>query len=272
MHFDTFTVSDIDTFLKLATEEEWICDPLEFDFLFRIFPQGSFVARGATGQPHGFITSIAYCKSGWIGNLIVRKDERRNGIGAKLMKLCLETLASSSVRTVWLTASSSGAPLYERLGFKEIDRIVRWRRDGALLVDSDDCQSESCISDLLRIDQAGWGDDRSILCREKVRNGRLHAVPGGAMVVQKIEISTLIGPWVADIPESADKLLDSAMKAGVQEGSTFLDLPVSNSYGNRLLEKNGFVNCTETVLMYLGDRPDYRSDTIFALASAGSIG
>lgn len=269
---EPFETEDLPTFLLLAEEEGWICDREEFRFILQKSPQGSFVARSSDGAVQGFITSLAYQRSGWIGNLIVRPDQRRNGIGSLLMGRCMEALASSGVRTVWLTASSSGAPLYERLGFRPIDRIVRWRLEGALLSNPKNNEAESKIHDLLRIDRYGWGDDRATLCRHKIGQGRLLSSSGCAMVIQKLDSGALIGPWGADSPKTAEFCIQTALYSGVASGSTFADVPGSNSPAGCLLETFGFDICGETVLMYCGDTPEYRPEVIFALASAGSIG
>lgn len=272
MEIATFTHDDIDPFLRLAAEEGWLCGRDEFRFLLDSYPQGSFVAQVRGGEPRGFITSIAYQKSGWIGNLIVARDQRRNGIGSLLMQQCLDTLASSGVRSVWLTASASGAPLYERMGFRAIDRVVRWRLDKAVGSDGSAGFSGKDILDLVSRDRFGWGDDRSLLCREAVRQGNLVSGAGSSMVIRRMEAASFIGPWVADQSETAAALLDSVMGDNAADGSTFADVPEMNVYAATLFEKNGFKRCSSTVLMYLGVVPDYRADAIFALASPGSIG
>ena len=267
------THDDIDPFLLMAADEGWLCDRREFAFLLNYYTQGAFAAVGDDGEVQGYITSIAHRLSGWIGNLIVGKEKRRKGIGSMLMERCLETLASSGVRTVWLTASSSGAPLYERLGFRAIDRIFRWRVNGGLLASSNGCPPESAILGLLQLDRYGWGDDRSGLCREKIRHGTLLTGHGAALVIQEIDHAcTLIGPWAAHLPKSAGGLLEAAMKMRLDTGATFVDLPAGNAQACTLLERNGFKHCSETVLMYLGDKPDFRPHAIYALASSGSIG
>lgn len=269
---EPFLLDDLDAFLHMASEEGWICDPQEFNFILHSYPEGSFIVRSVDGGVLGCITSLAYHCSGWIGNLIVRTDQRRNGIGSILMANSLDALESSGVSTVWLTASSAGAPLYERIGFRAIDRIYRWHREGALMSDPIVPAKELDVIDLIRRDCRGWGDDRSILCREKVRQGRLLAAPGGSMVIQNLESGALIGPWSADSPKAAELLLQSALVGGSHDGATYADVPGSNSKALRLLEDTGFASCSETVLMYYGVPPAYHPEIIFALASAGSIG
>ena len=96
-----FFETDLDPFLALAKEEGWICDRWEFEFLLENFPQGCFVCR-EKGTALGYITSVKYGKSGWIGNLLVHPDARRRGIGRWLMESAVAGLLRSGVETVFL--------------------------------------------------------------------------------------------------------------------------------------------------------------------------
>jgi ribosomal protein S18 acetylase RimI-like enzyme len=136
MIIDRFRHEDLTAFLTLAAEENWICGQGEFDFLLRQFPQGCLAAR-IDDTPVAFITAIKYGTSGWIGNLIVRRDLRGKGIGNVLMRKALAVLLDAGARTIWLTASEAGKSIYERLGFGAVDLVERWygtgtgRGDGA---------------------------------------------------------------------------------------------------------------------------------------------
>src|SRR6266516_6587956 len=124
MRIDAFGHDDIDGFLSLAVAEGWICGRWEFEFLFRSFPQGCLVAREAE-LPIGYVTSIRYGESGWVGNLLVRKECRGKGVGTALMKQALAALSEAGAGTTWLTASREGKPIYESLGFAEVGVMNR---------------------------------------------------------------------------------------------------------------------------------------------------
>ena len=129
METDRLRNDDVVEFLRLSHREGWICDEWEPGFLRRTFPQGCLV-KGVRGFPVVYVTSIRHETSGWIGNLLVHPDLRRRGLGAELMTLAITALEEAGVETIWLTASPSGKPLYERLGFREIDTIRRWSGPG----------------------------------------------------------------------------------------------------------------------------------------------
>ncbi len=266
---DRFSETDTPRFLHLAASEGWITDAGEIDFLLSSFPQGCLVRR-LQGRGEAFVTSLRHERSGWIGNLLVQPSLRRQGTGGELMAEALAALEQGGVETVWLTASPSGKPLYERLGFKEIDTIRRWRGGGleaALPVGG-----ESRLSDLLRWDSAGWGDRRERLLRSLVAVGTLHAGSGGCLVIRPQGRHSQIGPWVGESASALVELFEETVRPADPGRLFLLDVPEGNGAVTCCLEQNGFVTTGTTVLMYRGKTPGYRPDLIGALGSFGSMG
>jgi ribosomal protein S18 acetylase RimI-like enzyme len=179
--FSALTAADVPWFLNLATREQWVCDPWEFAFLLRIFPHGCMVVR-AHQEPVAFITSISYGNSGWIGNLLVDGEHRGKGLGRTLMERALAILQLAGVERIWLTASSAGRPIYERLGFTKSDEISRWKGRGL------DCgcvpADDSGCHDVENLDATGWGDPRESLLTELKGRGPLFATPDQFLLVQ----------------------------------------------------------------------------------------
>lgn len=269
MEIDGFRLDDIDPFLRLAAAEGWICDTWEFSFLLRHFPQGCFVVRGE-GGPVAFVTSIKYGTSGWLGNLIVAPELRGKGCGSALLESALGALIHAGTRTVWLTASAAGRPIYERLGFFTIDVIERWRGTG---VTTKGLGPTSIAPDLLlRLDAAGWGDNREAILAELVARGTVFAAPDGFLISHTSELGIQLGSWVAHGDKTAGWLLDQALAAAGKENEVFLDAPARNRTAARLLGARGFAVAGSNLLMFLGEQPDYNADRIYALASMGSMG
>ena len=262
-----FIEADIAPFLELAGREGWISGRWEFEFLLRSFPQGCFVWR-EEGSALGYLTSVRYGKSGWIGNLLVHPDARRHGIGRGLMERAVSALLKNGVETVWLTASEDGAGLYQKLGFVPIDSINRWSGKAELDRNS---KSEPLDLDSVRaIDRVGWGDRRETLLQETCGRGLLRASSGGFICCQQWSVGTQIGPWSCLIGTQAAQLFDQVLTKGDDE--VFLDVPAGNFAAAALLSQRGFTVKGSTLLMYLGDHPLYQPGTIYALASMGSMG
>jgi len=264
---EPFLEADIAPFLALTEEEGWVCDRWEFEFLLDSFSQGCFVRREG-GNALGYITSIKYGRSGWIGNLLVQPGARRRGIGRELMERAVSALLKSGVETVWLTASEEGAGLYQKLGFLPIDSIYRWSGKAALNQALKPAPLD--IESIRAVDRVGWGDRRETLLQVTCGRGRLHTSSGGFLCCQEWRSGTQLGPWSCLIGAQAGLLLDQVLTDG--DDDVFLDVPAGNFAAAALLIERGFSVKGSSALMYLGDHPLYQPGTIYALASMGSMG
>jgi GNAT superfamily N-acetyltransferase len=263
-----FCNDDISEFLSLAREEAWISDAWELEFLRTSFPSGCLVCRNE-GIPVAFLTSIKYGKSGWIGNLLVRREWRGQGLGSALFQRALEVLDEAGTRTIWLTASESGRPIYERQGFIAIDTVNRWQTRGRFATCNDTADD---VSEILALDEAGWGDRREDLLRATINRGSSSLLPGGFLVCQRWENAFQIGPWGSRNPEVAKELLAQSITSTEDGSQICLDVPAGNKDASNVLYGAGFRRLSSTTLMYRGEKPDYAPETIYALASMGSMG
>jgi GNAT superfamily N-acetyltransferase len=268
MHIDQFRHDDIEPFLALAASEGWVCDRWEFEFLLEQFPSGCLTAW-SEGEPIGYITSIKYDKSGWIGNLIVSRDYRGRGVGSTLMEKALEELDKAGTASVWLTASKQGKPIYERLGFMVVDVISRWVGQGLWDVSSEPAAGSR--DSLLAIDSAGWGDSRESIIDAAVRRGRIFHAGESFLVSQPCSDGIQLGPW-GGLDRRASALLDDALLAAGKGVTVLLDVPIRNTEQTALLMGKGFSIRGSTLLMCRGTLPAYAPESIYALASMGSMG
>jgi ribosomal protein S18 acetylase RimI-like enzyme len=267
LDFTLFTRRHIPEFLALAAAEGWISGAWELEFLLAAFPAGCLVC-GYDGVAVAFVTSVKYDRSGWLGNLIVRPEQRGQGIGSALLLRALEALEQAGTRTVWLTASGSGRPIYERIGFSAIDTVVRWEGTGSLA----DNREISGTHEMVALDASGWGDSRELLLGRVAGRGPVSLVPAGFLVCQKWHGAVQLGPWCCVNAASAAALLGQAVVPCRQGTRIFLDVPEGNRAAPGLLRSDGFFAGSAATLMYRGDAPAYAPERIFALASMGSMG
>ena len=258
-------------FLTAAKAEGWISDPWEFEFLLKSFPEGCWVVLHEDTVA-GFITAAKHDKSGWIGNLLVRKEVRGRGLGRALFERALDSLEQAGAGTVWLTASSDGEPLYRKLGFTAVDRIIRWRGKPGTLATIPSRSREYSLRSIEETDRMGWGDRRGKLLSAMAERGMVVQYADGFCMLQPAEESVQLGPWGCRRTEIAESLLAQALAAVSPSTEVVLDAPESNHHAATLLAAHGFVSCSASTLMYRGLRPDYRPERIFALASMGSSG
>lgn len=269
MGIDRFRHGDIDPFLHLAAGEKWLCNRWELEFLLRSFPEGCFAVRH-DDLPVAFVTAITYGNSGWIGNLLVRHDQRGRGVGMGLMSRAIASLNRAGARTVWLTASPAGRLLYEKLGFRSIDGIKRWIGTG---IDGPVAGGRMVpLAGMVQLDFSGWGDDRRLLLAAVRERGEVYGESDGFLAMQRWPTGVQLGPWNCRDRELAATLVDNAMVRAGGGRRLFLDVPLRNLTAAALLAERGFTVSGTTTLMFRGEVPDYDPGAVFALASMGSMG
>lgn len=77
----------------------------------------TFLASDGAGHPVGTALAVHFGRTGWIGNVAVRPEARRQGLGMWLTEACLDWLHGRGATSVRLLASEMGVPVYRRLGF-----------------------------------------------------------------------------------------------------------------------------------------------------------
>ncbi|OGU17987.1 MAG: hypothetical protein A2076_14100 [Geobacteraceae bacterium GWC2_53_11] len=274
MNIEPFVRADIASFLKLATAENWVAEPWEFEFLLGAFSRGCFAARGDNGEVAGFVTSLRHDRSGWIGNLIVAAEFRGQKIGERLFTCALDALHSEGVETVWLTASKSGQPLYEKFGFSRVDTIIRWvgsgrRRHANTGYNGRRDSNHSLASG---IDCQAWGDRRDALLTATVSRGELLLDESGFIVIQPSATARQFGPFSALDAGVAGRMLNDAAKTVALGTKVLVDAPASNRSALRLFNRKNMRIAGSNELMYAGKKPDYRPELIYGLATMGSCG
>lgn len=266
MQITNFTTRDIDSFLALAQEEEWISHRRELAFLLKRSPDACLICH-EEGRPVGFVTAIRHGNSAWIGNLLVGSVNRGRGIGTALFRRVTEKLELSGATTLWLTASLAGRPIYERCGFRSCDRIRRWEHPGSCTEQA--APRSEMDSGWQEIDFLGWGDARKELLAYAAAGGSVIGEEQGFLMLQRLGNGHQIGPFGALNGETSEGLLVQALATG---GKLVLDVPASNLIAEQQLTRHGFQAAGEVELMYAGQSPDYHPEHIFGLASLGSMG
>lgn len=267
MSIDSFTFADIDEFLNMSADEGLSCDRWEFEFLLQAFPQGCFVYKN-NGLPAAFVTSIAYGASGWLGNLIVRKDWRGRGIGKVLTECTIESLWSAGVQTIWLAATEAGKRIYQELGFVEVDTINHWMGFGQNGQPWD--TSGMIVDRMISLDQVCWGDRRDALIAAVSSRGTVISGPDSFLVTQQWNYGFFqLGPWVGSGFEMLEKLFKAALVRIGPTNPIFSYVPFRNVSAAMLLISHGFKIMGSSTLMCLGSDATYNPRHIFALASLG---
>ena len=95
------------------------------------FDDFCFVAEGEDGKILGAITGRAYYNEVHVGDLIIAEEQRRSGLGSKLVHAVEETFSGKGYEKITLTTFGFQAPeCYKKLGFQE--EFVREDKDPKL--------------------------------------------------------------------------------------------------------------------------------------------
>lgn len=271
MSVKTFTAEQNGLFLDLADRERWVILPWELAYLQSAFPAGCLSWVDTAGRARGFVTSCRHRSSGWIGNLIVDRDFRGQGIGRELFTRALSSLLQSGVTTIWLTASKDGRPIYEQEGFCEIDTIIRFASMGKERGTEKLQTNLPHTIDHLSLDATTWGDDRSALLEKTMAIGQLITHDQGFLIIQPVGNRLMFGPWSAYSREAAELLIKAAART-LGSAEFFIDVPIGNQAAVDIFSRMGLEIVGENSLMYQGKIPLYHPELLYGLATMGSCG
>ena len=221
----------------------------------------------------GLVTAVSHQHSGWIGNLIVPERLRGRGYGSRLFEAALSALQAQGMTSVWLTASESGRPIYEKSGFVAIDEIERWVSCKRSHFGPADSLLKDGGQKLVALDRAAWGEDRSALLEALDAQGKAYACGGAAALLQREPGVQIVGPWYSTTgcPRSNRLLLQKILAEADPNVELVVDL-LKSSPVRQLLAATGFSCVGNNALMAQGDTTKVKTEMMVSLASLGSIG
>lgn len=269
MEYTELTKDDWRLFLSWAVAENWQV-PLFEQRLFQEQWYSYFFALRSNGAVRGFASAVPYPESGWIGNLLVDPECRGQGYGSTLFDFALDFLRQQRVPRIWLTASESGLPLYQRRGFVAIDRVERWQGRG---LGGQEVQSSPALEELTSLDRFCWGESREPLLAAVAAEGESCRSGETLALLQPGLPHWQLGPWLSPerCPRENRLVLTMALEKTPADRLLVVDLLASSEMG-MLLRSAGFVKTGSNELMCLAEQEVPRLGGVVALASLGSIG
>jgi len=124
IHVKKMKAEDFPFAVQLANTMNWNMAAKDFEFMFKLEPQGCFV-QFHSKERVGIATSVGFGKVGWFGNFIVKEDARGEGAGSLLMKTAIDYLKNKGVETIGLYTYPHLVKFYKSFGFEsDIDFLV----------------------------------------------------------------------------------------------------------------------------------------------------
>ena len=207
---------------------------------------------------------------GWVGVIFVTPDRRGAGLGRRMTRAVLDELERRGCRTQILIASPMGRPVYDREGFTELDRQVRFAIDG---LPPDDGAADPRIRAFTEddrpmietLDRFATGEDRRVVLAELV-------TPASTLVALSDD-GSIAGflaraPWrggalIAHDPADALRLLEHRRRStgiGHRAGAGVL---ASNETGRAALRAAGWEEELGGMRMIRGEPLDWHPELIF---------
>lgn len=163
--------SDVLFAAQLTQKENWRSETdKEMGTFFAHDPDGCFIAE-VNGKPVGICVATAYQQNGFIGELIVIPEARGKGVGKALLHSSLDYFQSKNIQQVYLDGVIKAVPLYEKTGFKTINRSLRFfgQIPGEPDINCEPITTDN-IQPVLDLDQKLFGDDRGFFLNKRVEN------------------------------------------------------------------------------------------------------
>mgnify|MGYP003674618938 CR=1 FL=1 len=183
--------------------------------------------------------------------VLVREDQRGQGLASKLLQTCLADLAGAGLRPL-LDATEMGERVYGKIGFSGTEKIVRMKRahSGRGAATEGAKGGKPMTPDELlvvakRDEEILGADRRAFLALLQTRRPELAGVlrneageTVGYALGREGRVATQIGPIVAPTHAEAVQLVERALAAVPAE--VMIDVPVRQEAFIACLKKKGF--------------------------------
>ncbi|MHA6344446.1 GNAT family N-acetyltransferase [Roseivivax sp. CAU 1761] len=234
------------------------------------------LSEGRAADCEGRLVGTAFCTAygdavACLNMIIVAQAMRGRGLGRRLMA---EIMALAGDRQMRLVATQSGLPLYRKMGFREVGRILQQQGVAAEVAAPEGVEPArpADAAALAALDRAAFGADRIALIDRLTKVADVVVLRGtagitGAAWCRGFGRGRVIGPVIAPSAEAARRLIAAHV---ARHPGAFLRIDTPEEAGLQgFLEDCGLAPAGGGVVMHHGDAPARAgtAPTSFALAS-----
>jgi GNAT superfamily N-acetyltransferase len=266
MTIEPFTEIDLPS-LDGLRPEGW--SDIKLPFLFYLsHPFCRPLKAVVDGTVAGTGVGIVFGATAWLAHIIVRPESRGQGIGGKIVARLIEILAAAGVRTISLTATDLGRPVYKKAGFVDQIEYLHYAREaGERKVDPDGriipC-GPALKDSVLALDRESSGEERGAAVAERL-DGALVFVMGG-------EARGFYAPGIGEglvIGRDVEAGLALLKLRSAREQR--IALPAGNETGRQFLVANGYREVMRFWRMVWGPPFPWKPENIYSRV-AGNMG
>ncbi|MFC7785489.1 GNAT family N-acetyltransferase [Rossellomorea sp. GCM10028870] len=212
-----------------------------------------------------------------IGMVIVNKEYRGMGLGKEATQQCMNSISSDIA--IMLISTEDGKPLYEKMGFKIVDRVHKYICDTysnsnlpnrTVTIEH---YNESDLHKIIELDEDAFGDKRSNFLKHRINQSEEcvvvkdyigNTIGFGLSILGPINL--IIGPIVAPDAQVASMILDK-LTIGHQ-GKLRIDIPSGNEVFIEAVEKCGFVCVSNpSIMIFNSTEMPQRNGELFGIAA-----
>jgi GNAT superfamily N-acetyltransferase len=237
----------------------------------------AFVAED-DGEIVGTGVASAHGRVGWVGVIFVAPAARRGGLGRQITRRVTDHLEASGCRSLVLIASPMGRPIYDREGFRVLDRQMRFTADGlpASTSPADDRLRPfrpAEFDTVIALDRFATGEDREPVLRALLSPADTTVALGPDGEVRGFLARA---PWrggaiIAPDPDDALRLLEHRRHSTGISGKAGAGVLESNLVGRRRLRAAGWHEEPGGVRMIRGEPLDWHPEGIWGQLN-GALG
>ena len=206
-------------------------------------------------------------KNGWLGNIIVSKEFRNQGLGKKLTKRLIEIANANDCESIYLLATPLGKTVYQKLGFQEKGRYLFFEK-GEKSIELEKNNSLANIipyaelfkNQIFELDKKAIGEDRSKVLAMHLAQSFVYKQP------HENEISGFFMPTLGDGVIICNNTIAGFEFLQKREalGKTRISLPEECTVIVDLLRKNKYTYFREATFMYLGKMKTWNPEMVYS--------
>ncbi|MBZ5590719.1 MAG: GNAT family N-acetyltransferase [Acidobacteriia bacterium] len=242
------TEADIPACVRLKDAAGWNQTATDWRNVMALAPDGCF-GMDCDGELRATTTAVCFGQElAWVGMVLTDSAYRRRGFARRLMEHALEYLRRRSVGWIKLDATEMGAPLYERLGFREEGGIERWIRPRGVVPDGPSSAGLFALDAAL--DREAFGADRSPLLHMLAGIESASVAGAGFAMGRPGAQAAYFGPCVARSADVARDFVTWFLRRHPDEDVCW-DILTANAAAVRMARELGFERRRELVRMAL---------------------
>ena len=269
------TAADVGPAAEMIRQGEWGDRSVFLGWAVEFPPSHLFVAEDA-GRIVGTGIATANGPVGWVGTIFVAPDRRREGLGDALTRAVIDDLESRGCRTLVLTATDAGRPLYERLGFQAQMPQRFFTAAGLAASNADDGVlpfDPTMLQGIITLDRLATGEDRSAVLARMASQESSRVLLGADGALSGFLIRA---PWggvslIAPEADDAIHLLGWRRRQAGVDHPVFAGFPDTGDSRRARLLREGWTLAGAGTRMIQGERLEWNPDWIWGTFS-GALG